>query len=52
VSSRVADDRLWAEVLNLGGYDLLTNPFAPAEVSRVVDLAANRASSMAFSDAG
>jgi DNA-binding response OmpR family regulator len=52
VSSRLADDRLWAEVLNLGGYDLLTNPFAPAEVSRVVNLAANRASSMAFINAG
>jgi DNA-binding NtrC family response regulator len=33
VSSRLADDRLWAEVLNLGGYDLLTKPFAAAEVS-------------------
>jgi DNA-binding response OmpR family regulator len=44
VSSRLADDRLWAEVLNLGGYDLLTKPFAPAEVSRVVRLAAHRAS--------
>jgi DNA-binding response OmpR family regulator len=44
VSSRLADDRLWAEVLNLGGYDLLTKPFAEAEVSRVVRLAAYRAS--------
>ena len=42
VSSRVADDRLWAEVLNLGGYDLLANPFAAPEVSRVVKMAANR----------
>jgi len=47
VSSRLADDRLWAEVLNLGGYDLLTRPFAAAEVSRVVNLAAYRASSSA-----
>lgn len=44
VSSRVADDRLWAEVLNLGGYDLLTKPFAATEVSRVVRLAAHRGS--------
>jgi DNA-binding NtrC family response regulator len=44
VSSRLADDRLWAEVLNLGGYDLLTKPFAATEVSRVVKLAAHRGS--------
>src|SRR5580704_7148112 len=44
VSSRLADDRLWAEVLNLGGYDLLTHPFIATEVSRVVNLAAYRAS--------
>jgi DNA-binding NtrC family response regulator len=44
VSSRLADDRLWAEVLNLGGYDLLTYPFADTEVSRVVKMAANRRS--------
>jgi DNA-binding response OmpR family regulator len=44
VSSRLADDRLWAEVLNLGGYDLLIKPFVAVEVSRVVKLAAHRAS--------
>ena len=44
VSSHVADDRLWAEVLNLGGYDLLAHPFAASEVSRVVKMAANRGS--------
>jgi len=42
VSSRIADDRLWAEVLNLGGYDLLMKPFLAAEVSRVVRMAARR----------
>jgi len=42
VSSRLADDRLWAEVLNLGGYDLLTKPFAAGEVSRVVRMASRR----------
>jgi DNA-binding response OmpR family regulator len=42
LSSYLADDRLWAEVLNLGGYDLLTKPFGATEVSRVVRLAAHR----------
>jgi DNA-binding response OmpR family regulator len=42
VSSRAADDRLWAEVLNLGGYDLLVKPFIAAEVCRVVGMAAHR----------
>lgn len=36
VASRLADDRLWAEVLNLGGYDLLAKPFDADEVRRVV----------------
>ena len=44
VLSRLADDRLWAEVLNLGGYDLLIKPFAATEVSRVVKMAAHRGS--------
>jgi len=42
VASRLADDRLWAEVLNLGGYDLLIKPFTGPEVSRVVQMAARR----------
>ncbi len=40
VSSRLADERLWAEVLNLGGYDVLPTPFDSGEVSRVALLAA------------
>lgn len=32
VASRLADERLWAEVLNLGGYDVLSKPFDPGEV--------------------
>ena len=36
VSSRTADDYLWAEVLNLGGHDVLAAPFDEREVSRVV----------------
>ena len=45
VSSRLADDRLWAEVLNLGGYDLLMKPFTAEEVSLVVKMAARRSGS-------
>ncbi len=39
VTSRLADDRLWAEVLNVGGYDVLAKPFVPAEVFRTISLA-------------
>jgi DNA-binding NtrC family response regulator len=39
VADRFADEALWAEVLNLGGYDLLIRPFDPAELQRVVTLA-------------
>ena len=36
VTSRVADERMWAEVLNLGGYDVLARPFNNEEVIRTV----------------
>jgi len=36
VTSRLADDSLWAEVLNCGGYDLLAEPFDRSEVERVI----------------
>lgn len=36
VTSRVADDSLWAEVLNIGGYDVLARPFEADELERVV----------------
>ena len=36
VTSRLADDRLWAEVLNLGGWDVLSTPFEAGEVVRVL----------------
>lgn len=39
VTSRQADDRLWAEVLNLGGYDVLSKPFERSEVVRVIGAA-------------
>lgn len=40
--SRLADDKLWAEVLNLGGYDLLMKPFDVEETVRVLTMAARR----------
>ena len=39
VYSRLADERLWAEVLNLGGYDVLVQPFDRGEVQRVARMA-------------
>jgi DNA-binding NtrC family response regulator len=39
VSSRLADERLWAEVLNLGAYDVLVQPFDRGEVLRVARMA-------------
>jgi DNA-binding NtrC family response regulator len=39
VSSRVADDRLWAEALNLGAWDVLAKPFVKNEVFRAVSTA-------------
>ena len=36
VTSRLADDSLWAEVLNVGGYDVLAEPFDANEVERVI----------------
>ncbi len=36
VTHRVTDDRFWAEVLNLGAYDLLVQPFDASEVQRIL----------------
>ena len=44
VTSRVADNRMWAEVLNLGGYDLLAKPYVTSEVIHTVTSAWRRAS--------
>jgi DNA-binding response OmpR family regulator len=35
VFSRLADESLWAQVLNLGGFDVLMTPFEPEEVLRI-----------------
>ncbi len=42
LTSRLADDRLWAEALNLGAYDVLAKPFEAAEVVRTAGLACLR----------
>jgi DNA-binding response OmpR family regulator len=39
VTHRFADDRFWAEVLNLGCYDMLAQPFDAREVQRILALA-------------
>lgn len=36
VTSELADDLLWAEVLNLGGYDVIAQPFQESEVVRTL----------------
>ena len=36
VTSRLADERLWAEALNLGAWDVLSKPFVRSEVLRSV----------------
>jgi FixJ family two-component response regulator len=36
VASRLADDHLWAEALNLGAWDVLAKPFDRREVFRSV----------------
>ncbi len=39
VTSRLADERLWAEALNLGAWDVLAKPFDRTEVLRSVKAA-------------
>lgn len=39
VTSRHADDKLWAEALNLGAYDVLAKPFDQRELVRTVSMA-------------
>jgi DNA-binding response OmpR family regulator len=39
VTSRLADEHLWAEVLNMGGYDVLAKPFREPEVRHTVEWA-------------
>ena len=39
VTSRLADDRLWAEALQDGAFDLLAKPFDKSDVMRIVHAA-------------
>jgi DNA-binding NtrC family response regulator len=40
VCSRLGDPKLWLDVLDQGGYDLLVEPFQHEEVRRIVEAAA------------
>jgi DNA-binding NtrC family response regulator len=39
VCSRCADERLWADVLQSGAYDLISEPFQEREVARIAQCA-------------
>jgi DNA-binding response OmpR family regulator len=39
VTSRLADEYLWSEALHHGAYDVLSKPFDPDELNRVLTLA-------------
>jgi CheY-like chemotaxis protein len=39
VTSRLADDSLWAEALNLGAWDVIVKPFDATEVTRILNSA-------------
>jgi DNA-binding response OmpR family regulator len=43
VTSKLVDESFWAEVLNLGGFDVIAKPFLPREVRHVVKTAFLRA---------
>ena len=42
VTDAGADARFWAEVLNLGAYDVIAQPFAAGEVQRILRNAGSR----------
>lgn len=42
LSSHLPDERLWAEALNRGAYDVLAKPYDSADVIRIVSLAWQR----------
>jgi DNA-binding response OmpR family regulator len=42
VASRLADESLWAEALNIGAWDVLSKPFSSEEVLHVVGYAGRR----------
>ena len=42
VCSRLGDPKLWLDVLEQGGYDVLVEPFEHEEIQRIVEAAAAR----------
>ncbi len=40
VCARLADERLWTEVLDAGGFDVLAEPYQEPEVQRILNAAA------------
>jgi len=40
VCARLADERLWSQVLEAGAYDMLVEPYQQDEVRRILDAAA------------
>jgi DNA-binding NtrC family response regulator len=46
VSSRLADERLWSEVLWRGAYDVLVEPYEAEEVRRIVEGALRAAAAL------
>lgn len=49
VSSRLADNRLWSQVLNVGGFDVIGQPFDADELTRVLESALRSQSQAAAS---
>jgi FixJ family two-component response regulator len=45
VSARLADERLWSEVLWRGAYDVIVEPYEATEVRRIVEGASRAAGS-------
>ena len=39
LTSRLADDRFWAEALNLGAWDVVVTPFIAVEIARSIEQA-------------
>ena len=35
VTSPIADDHMWSEILNVGGFDMILQPFDPEDVIRI-----------------
>ena len=42
VCSRLGDPKLWLDVLEQGGYDVLVQPYQREEIKRIVEAAAAR----------